>query len=151
MNTSMTAGVPEFFLVSNWTDASYTAVRPQGVRATRETYATLNGLGDRSTQHGEPGCRLAVQAALHDSPLMFRFNNGDPFLFNPIANAILDSFVNLSSRGQLKDPTSVLAHLSIVRAPVEAVSKLTFRVCRFERSGHWRKATRPGGQSWRCV
>jgi hypothetical protein len=55
---------------------------------------------------------------------MFLFNNGDPVLFNPIANSILTSFAELSRRGHLKDPTSFKTHLSIARRPVEIVSNL---------------------------
>lgn len=113
--------VPELFVFSNWTDATYTIVQPGGFRLTRETYAALKG---RPDDRGEPACRLEVHAALHDSPLMFLFNNGDPVLFNPIADAILTSFRELSRRGQLQDPTSAATHLSIVRRPVEVVANL---------------------------
>lgn len=116
--------VPELFVLSNWTDAFCTAVRPQGFRVTRETYATLKRLAERSADHGQPAYRLEVHAALHNAPLMFRFNNGDPTLFNPVANSVLDSLIELSRRGHLKDPTSSLTHLSIARSPVEIVSKL---------------------------
>jgi hypothetical protein len=117
--------VPELFLISNWTDPSCTSVRPTGFRVTRETYATLKAIPDRADDHGAPACRLAVHQALHDFPLMFRFNNGDPELFNGLADAILDSFLVISSRGSPRDPTSAPTHLSIVRRPVEVVSRLT--------------------------
>lgn len=116
--------IPELFVITNWTDSSYTAIRPQGFRATRETYAILKGLEERPTEHGEANFRLEVHAALHGDGIMFRFNNGDPILFNPIANAIIDSFIELSRRRNLKDPTSCPTHLSIARSPVDVVSKL---------------------------
>lgn len=116
--------VPELFLVTNWTDASYTRLRPEGFRATRETYAILKDLTERLADHGEAGCRLEVHAALHDYPLMFMFNNGDPVLFNPIAKAMMDSFLELSARGHLMHPTSYRTHLSLARRPIEAVAKL---------------------------
>jgi hypothetical protein len=116
--------IPELFGITNWTDPSYTAIRPAGLRVTRETYATLKGLEERCVEHGEAGRRLEVPAALHDAAIMFRFNNGDPALFNPIANVILDSFFELLRRHQLKDPTSCLTHLSLARSPVEVVAKL---------------------------
>jgi hypothetical protein len=117
--------IPELFLISNWTDASYTAVRPAGLHVTRETYGTLNNIRDRSDDHGTLACRLAVHAALHDNAVMFRFSNGDPGLFNGIADAIFDTFRILSSRASLNNPGSAPTHLSIVRRPVEVVSKLT--------------------------
>lgn len=116
--------VPELFLISNWTDPSYGAVRAEGFAVTRETYATLKDITDRPDHHGDPACRLEVHAALHDTPLMFRFNNGDPLLFNGVANAILNSFLLLSSRGHLHQPTAAATHLSIARRPVEVVSRL---------------------------
>jgi hypothetical protein len=116
--------VPELFLISNWTDPSYERVRAGGFGVTRETYATLRDTPDRPVHHGDPAYRLEVHAALHDTPLMFRFNNGDPRLFNGIANAILNSFLVLSSRGHLHQPTSAATHLSIARRPVEVVSRL---------------------------
>jgi hypothetical protein len=78
----------------------------------------------RSPEFGQPGFRVEVHKALHDAPLMFRFNNGDPTLFNPIANSVLDTFIELLRRGQVKEPTSIEKHLSIGRRPVEIVSKL---------------------------
>jgi len=117
--------VPELFLISNWTDTSYTGVRPTGLQVTRETYATLNNIADRSDEHGSPACRLAVHEALHNTSLMFRFNNGDPGLFNGVANAILESFLIIASRAPIRDPTSASTHLAIARRPVEVVSRLT--------------------------
>jgi hypothetical protein len=55
---------------------------------------------------------------------MFRYNNGDPVLFNPIADSVLNTTLVLSCRGHLKDPASIETHLSIARRPVEIVSKL---------------------------
>jgi hypothetical protein len=120
--------IPELFLLSSWTDQSCQAVLPAyEFRVTRETYATLKGLkppDGRSPEFGQPTYRLELHKALQDQPLMFLFNNGDPILFNPIANSILASFAEISRRGQLKDPTSFETHLSIARRPVETVSKL---------------------------
>lgn len=120
--------IPELFLLSRWTDESYQDVLPAyKFRVTRETYATWKGLkppDGRSPEFGQSTYRLEVHKALQDQPLMFLFNNGDPALFNPIANSILASFAELSRRGRLKDPTSFETHLSIARRPVEIVSKL---------------------------
>ena len=116
--------IPELFLVSNWTDTSYCAVRPNGFQMTRETYATLRQLQDRPPEQREPLNRRAVHAALHDSPLMFRFNNGDPALFNPVADSVLNTFATLYSRGHVHDSASARTHLSLVRRPVDVVSRL---------------------------
>jgi hypothetical protein len=116
--------IPELFLVRNWTDTSYSAVRPAGFLVTRETFATLQNLVDRPPEQREPTNRRTVHAALHQNPLMFRFNNGDPALFNPIGDSVLNTFSTLYGRGHVHDSTSVQTHLSLVRRPVEVVSKL---------------------------
>ncbi len=108
--------IPEIFVLSNFTDVTYSEVLPQGFRVSRETYATLRQLR-QADEHGDPACRLEVHTALQQG-IMFLYNNGDPILFNPIANAILESFKKLLERGQLKDPSSVSTHLSIARRPV---------------------------------
>jgi len=116
--------VPELFLVSNWTDASYSAIRPGGLSVTRETYATIRRLEERSPEHGEASCRLEVHASLHQQPMMLRFANGDPVLFNPLANAMLECFMTMGARGELENPESVQTHLTLVRRPVESISHL---------------------------
>lgn len=120
--------IPELFVLSRWKDESYREVLPAyKFRVTRETYATLKRLNPpdgRSPEFGQPTYRLEVHKTLQDQPLMFMFNNGDPTLFNPIASSIRDSLAELSRRRQLKDPTSLQTHLSIVRRPVEVVSTL---------------------------
>ncbi len=116
--------IPELFLISNWTDTSYSAVRPNGFQMTRETYATLQKLHDRPPEQREVRNRRAVHAALHDTALMFRFNNGDPVLFNPVADSVLNTFATLYSRGQVHDSGSARTHLSLVRRPVDVVSTL---------------------------
>jgi len=132
--------VPELFLVSNWTDESYSAVRPEGFAVTRETYATIRGLAERSPEHGEPGRRREVHAAFHQQQLMLRFVNGDPVLFNPIANAMLECFVAMGARGELHDPESTKTHLALVRRPVELVGRL---VSDFTAPGRRRVGGRP--------
>lgn len=116
--------VPELFLVSNWTDRSYTAVKSNGFSVTRETYATLKGLSDRPPEQREARFRREVHSALHQNGVMFRFNNGDPVLFNHVADAILNTFLELRSRRHLRDPISVKTHLSLVWRPIDVVSKL---------------------------
>jgi hypothetical protein len=116
--------IPELFLISNWTDTSYSSVRLSDVRVTRETYATLKRLADRPQVWTETGYRLEVHSALHKNGVMFRFNNGDPELYNPVANSIMGTFTTLFNRRLIRDPVSVQTHLSLVRRPVEVISKL---------------------------
>jgi len=115
--------IPELFHIRNWTDPSYSALFPSGFVCTRETYATLTNVQDRPDSHREAPCRLAVHHALQSQPLMLRFNNGDPVLFNPIANALLDAVQAVMLRGHLR-PSDDKFHLSLVRRPVQVVSEL---------------------------
>ena len=96
--------IPELFLISNWAGIPYTNIRSTGVGATRETYHTLNNVPS-SAEHRDFDFRFKVHQALQ-SGIMFRYNNGDPALFNPVADAILDRFIELARRGVLNDPSS---------------------------------------------
>jgi hypothetical protein len=116
--------IPELFVVTNWNDPTYSAVRPGGFYVTRETYGTLQNLQDRSLEHREPVSRRVVHAALHQNQVMFRFNNGDPALFNPVGDSVFNTFSKLYGRGHVRDSASALTHLSLVRRPVDVVIKL---------------------------
>ncbi|HUM06584.1 MAG TPA: hypothetical protein VLT90_14050, partial [Terriglobales bacterium] len=114
--------IPELFLISNWAGIPYTHIRLTGVGATRETYHTLNNVASMP-EHREFDFRFKVHEALQ-SGVMFRYNNGDPALFNPVADAILDRFIELARRGVLNDPSSQKTHCGLVRLPIEIVSNL---------------------------
>ena len=114
--------IPELFLISNWADTSYTDIRPAGIGVTRETYHTLKEV-EPAPEHREAQFRIEVHQALQ-SGTMFRFNNGDPMLFNPVANMILDVFFRLMQRGVLKDPSAEKTHRALARRPIEVISKL---------------------------
>jgi len=114
--------IPELFLISNWTGTSYSAVRAE-IKVSRETYGTLIKNTDRPTDHENAKCRLAVHASLHNG-FLFRFNNGDPVLFNPIADAIMGTFSQLWMRNQLRDAADAKTHLALARRPVDVVSRL---------------------------
>ncbi len=114
--------IPELFLISNWAGIPYTDIRSTGVGASRETYHTLNNVASMP-EHREFDFRFKVQQAIQ-SGAMFRYNNGDPALFNPVADAILDRFIELARRGVLNDPSSEKTHCALGRRPIEVVSKL---------------------------
>jgi hypothetical protein len=120
--------IPELFALSRWTDGTYAHLLPgYRVRVTRETYATLKALPateGRSPEFGQPKYRLEVHQKLHDLDIYQLFNNGDPNLFTPFANATRDTVIELLRRKQLKDWTSLRTHLAIARRPIEIVSKL---------------------------
>jgi len=120
--------IPELFLISNWKDPSYTALRTKGVGLSRETYHTVaNVYPDPS--HRERKFRLEVHSKIQEG-LMLRYNNGDPVLFNQSANAILTMFGELYRRGKLDDPKEVKIYLSIARRSIEIVSNVQRDFCK---------------------
>jgi hypothetical protein len=117
--------IPELFLISNWTGIPYTDIRQGGVGVSRATYHILKEKDGvvPAPQHREPKFRIEVHQALV-SGTMFRYNNGDPELFNPPANAILDTFFKLMQRGVLSDPNTEKTHCALVRRPIEVIARL---------------------------
>jgi hypothetical protein len=115
--------IPEFFHIRNWIDPPYSAINPSGFSISRETYGTIKSLSDRPEEHRELQFRIAVHKALSAGTLL-RFNNGDPWLFNPIANALMDAMQQLHSRGDLRRAFDAKLHLALTRRPVEVVSRL---------------------------
>lgn len=116
--------IPELFLISNFADTNYASLRPEGVGVTRETYGTLKGISERTADHGEEGKRIAVHQAVLNNRIMFIFNNGDPVLFNPIANSVHQTISCLLQRKQMCESLNAPKCLSLVRRPVELVSRL---------------------------
>jgi hypothetical protein len=114
--------IPELFHIRNWTDESYSAVR-ESVEVTRETFGTTQNTRDRSGADGSPERRVQVYKSLQEGKMLI-FNNGDPALFNPIANGVLSTLSGLHQRRELRDPTDVRTHLAIARRPVAIASKL---------------------------
>jgi hypothetical protein len=114
--------IPELFQIRNWTDESYSAVR-NSVEVRRETFGATQNIRDRSDADRTPERRLRVHHFLHAEKMLI-FNNGDPVLFNPIANSVLSTLNGLRQRGELRDPTDAKTHLALTRRPVELVSKL---------------------------
>jgi len=114
--------VPELFLISNWTDASYSAVRPSGFAATRQTFAMLSEASDKSIDHASPIARIAVLNALRDG-MLYYFNNGDPAVYNPIANAMYATISTLKTRKQFRGNT-VDSDRALARQPIEVVTRI---------------------------
>ncbi|SRR5712692_4003572 len=114
--------IPELFHIRNWTDESYSAVR-ENFEVTRETFGATQNTRDRSGADRTPERRLHVYKFLQEGKMLI-FNNGDPALFNPIANSVLSTLSGLHQQGKLRDPTDVITHLAIARRPVEIASKL---------------------------
>ena len=88
--------VPELFHIRNWRDETYSEVSAAGVWWSRDTYSVLSGSAVEATG-ALPGSRSAVRDFLRGGGF-FRFNNGDPHLFNPLASAIHDAGYDLLKR-----------------------------------------------------
>jgi hypothetical protein len=113
--------IPELFLVSNFTDPSYTAVQ-NVVGVSRQTYSTLKKIPP-VPEHRNRSLRMEVQQALLGET-MFLYNNGDPVLFNEAANSVGNVFRELMKRGILDEPSSRRTHCALARRPIEIISKL---------------------------
>jgi hypothetical protein len=119
--------IPELFQIRNWTDESYRTVRPEGFVVTRETFGALQN-EPRTPAHGQPDHRLTVHDALHNGVLLY-FNNGDPALFNPVANSVFKTFQELLRRRVVRDPLDLKTHAALVRRPIELISRLLGDFC----------------------
>jgi hypothetical protein len=119
--------IPELFQIRNWTDESYRTVRPEGFLITRETFGALRNV-PRTPDHGHPEYRLEVHAALRDGTLL-GFNNGDPVLFNPVANAVFATFQELLLRRVVRDSGDWRTHTAFARRPIELISRLLGDFC----------------------
>lgn len=115
--------IPEFFHIRNWTDATYTTLRPEGFRVTRETYGVLKGVHERPPTDGAPEARREVHAALHDGRIIYIFNNGDPVLFNAAAGSILNIIGEVQRRGHIR-ASDAATHRAMARRPIQIISEL---------------------------
>ena len=114
--------IPELFLISNWAGIPYGDLRTTGVGASRETYHTLMDIPS-SPEHRRFEFRLQVHQALQ-SERMFWYNNGDPKLYNPVANSITNTILTLEKRGTLDQLASKEAHCDLARRPIQVISDL---------------------------
>lgn len=114
--------IPELFLISNWSDPSYSSLKPTGIGYSRETYGTLSNQGFE-VEHSQRQYRMQVHDYIFNRGWI-RYNNGDPKLFNPIANTILSMLAEMDKRRILRDMDDVKTQVSLARTPVEFVSRM---------------------------
>ena len=119
--------IPELFLISNWADPMYASLRPEGIGYSRETYhATFQVPPD--PKHREIKYRLDVYNFLQQGGIL-GFNNGDPEMYVPTSNAILNSLIKLNRRKSLITFDSYKPNLSFARRPIEIVSEIQRDFC----------------------
>ena len=120
--------IPELFLISNWADPSYTAIFPNGVGVSRETYHTIGNVPP-SDEHGHASVRLKVHAFLQEGNMLI-YNNGDPLLFTQAAQSVGAMVNEIARRGQLKAPDEIATYRAIARRPIEIVANAQQDFCR---------------------
>lgn len=112
--------IPELFLISNFADL-YTSLRATGVGYSRETLSTVTRT-PRSPEDRQHDRRLRVHEFLQRGGWL-RFNNGDPLLFNPTADAVQRMLDVARARDALAELTvDRVRHWT--RLPVEMVAEL---------------------------
>lgn len=120
--------IPEFFLISNWADPSYAALRPDGIGVSRETYHTIANVSP-SDDHAHASVRLQVRAFLQEGKMLI-YNNGDPLLFTQAANGVSAIVGEIARRGHLKAPEEIATYRSIARRPIEILANAQHDFCR---------------------
>jgi len=120
--------VPELFLITNWTDPSYSSVVPGGVCVTRETFGTITGIAKELCNADE--CQRLIVHQYLQSGRLLRFNNGDPVLFNPAVSAVMQMYETLAIRGILKSPDDPATTKALALKAIEFVSEVQSAFCR---------------------
>lgn len=126
--------MPELFLITNYKNLNY-EVDKSGFHYSRETYKTIHNAGLPLSQHiasdshhRDSVYRQEVKSYVDSKGLMW-FNNGDPLLFNPAANALFSAFMTLKNRGSLKQPFGPKECRDLARRPVEIVKNVQRDFC----------------------
>lgn len=125
--------VPELFRISNFVDTGYNSVFPDGFHCTRETYNQLTEDKASLPDHCEPSYRLQVYESLLHQDAMFIYNNGDPLLFNPVAQALLDSFRVIRMRGALRNADLVETYRDLAKSAIDIVCDIQEKFVQEER------------------
>lgn len=118
--------IPELFLITNFKNLNYETGN-DGFHYSRETYKTIFGQ-DGITDYSSAESRKKVKQYLDQTGLTW-FNNGDPLLFNPAANAIFSAFMTLKNRDSLKQPFGPKECRDLARRPVEIVKNVQKDFC----------------------
>lgn len=118
--------MPELFLITNYKNLNY-EVGSSGFHYSRETYKTIFG-SDGNTDDSNAESRKKVKQYFDEVGLAW-FNNGDPVLFNPAANALFSAFMTLKNRGNLKQPFGPKECRDLARRPVEIVKNVQRDFC----------------------
>lgn len=115
--------VPELFLCSNFTDTSYSITVPR-FSLSRESFK------DASFPNPDtPMARAEYHRRLVSGQVSF-FNNGDPQLFNPVANAIFEMSMTIRHRHIAKTGSDASFYRHWVCEPIRCIADLQKRLCK---------------------
>ncbi len=117
---------PELFLISNFKNPQYTKIGNMGI--SRNLYKTLPKDWKLKNKNLN-GQRLIVRDFLRKGK-MFIFNNGDPYMFNPISKGYLSSMKIIKERKLLRNPSDIETYRALARRPVEFVSESQLDFCK---------------------
>lgn len=133
--TAYEDGVPELFLITNFRDTSYTLIDQTKIHVSRETYLKTPGYdGSSASEHNAANYRTHVREFLDESPWNWLiFNNGDPGMFNPVANALIDQIRLSGMRSNLDTGERLKLLKTLATVPIEVVSKVQQSVFRSNR------------------
>jgi len=109
--------IPELFFIHNLIPQPDT--NPYNFTFSRDTYQSLTNEA-YNPSHSSKEYRLAVGNYVNTKGLIW-FNNGDPTLFVPAANAIFSAFMNLNRRNYLIQPFGPKECRLMARRPVEII------------------------------
>lgn len=120
--------IPELFLISNWTDPTYSQIDTDGFRVSRHTYGAVASIVERLPEHREPEYRLRVHEYLQNGRLLM-YNNGDPTLFNMTSGIFSAAFHILSDRKQLRKSADIKMYSRMARRPIEVIANIQRDFC----------------------
>jgi hypothetical protein len=107
---------------------NYSALSVTGVGASRETSASAfnarDAIGGVNIQN-----RIALNNWLNAGNYI-TYNNGDPYLFNTAAIAMMGMIQVLKSRNKLKSVNKIDTYIKISRFPVDTVTHMQKQLCK---------------------
>lgn len=110
--------IPELFLISNYRDTTYTTIGDLSI--SRNLYGSLPN--DLKQENLTLQQQRDIIVRFLDSDGIFIFNNGDPALFNPAANAIHGMFRVAFERGAIKNDNKTI--MKLASKPIEMIKEM---------------------------
>lgn len=116
--------IPELFLISNYTDTSYTNTKIGNLVVSRRLFHTLP---DELKIGGENQTQSEKQSLVKDflsRGKIFIFNNGDPNMFNPLFSGYREAMNIAKKRNVIKNANDIEIYRNMARRPIEMVTKV---------------------------